>query len=92
MTWEEVFEAETLLWFAGTEYGAGPGIGALRRGRLGSGESLKQLSAKARRYNIRIISWRDVGNWRSPRWRLRRHASPLTSTQGSSQITISSAT
>lgn len=48
MTWEEVVaeETETLLWFAGTEYGAGPGIGALRRGRLGSGESLKQLSAK----------------------------------------------
>jgi hypothetical protein len=43
---EFVAEEEALLWEIGTEYGAGPGIGALRRGRLGSGESLNQQSAQ----------------------------------------------
>jgi len=50
ITWgEEVLLEEALLWEAGTEYGAGPGSGALRRGRFGSGESLNQQSAQARK-------------------------------------------
>jgi len=39
MIWGD--EAEELLeWDCGMEYGAGPGNGPLRRGRLGSGEPL----------------------------------------------------
>jgi hypothetical protein len=54
---EFVAEEEALLWEIGTEYGAGPGIGALRRGRLGSGESLNQQSAQATSSKrIRIVS------------------------------------